>query len=31
MLLDAGCKYLIVGHSERRHGMGEPAIVKAAR
>jgi triosephosphate isomerase (TIM) len=24
MLQDAGCRYVIVGHSERRHGMLEP-------
>lgn len=23
MLVDAGCTYVIVGHSERRHGLGE--------
>jgi len=24
MLADVGCKYVILGHSERRHGLGEP-------
>jgi len=23
MLVDVGCKYVIIGHSERRHGLGE--------
>ena len=23
MLIDVGCRYVILGHSERRHGMGE--------
>jgi triosephosphate isomerase len=27
MLLDAGCKYVIVGHSERRHGLAEPDLL----
>ncbi len=30
MLADAGCRFVIVGHSERRHGHGETdAVVKA--
>jgi len=27
MLTDAGCRYVIVGHSERRHGLGETDAV----
>jgi triosephosphate isomerase len=27
MLVDAGCGYVIVGHSERRHGLGETDAV----
>ena len=23
MLADVGCRYVIIGHSEHRHGMGE--------
>jgi triosephosphate isomerase len=35
MLIEAGCQYVIVGHSERRHGLQEPELflnrkVKAA-
>jgi triosephosphate isomerase len=35
MILDAGCRYVIIGHSERRHGLAEPDLflnrkVKAA-
>lgn len=35
MLIEAGCQYVIIGHSERRHGLGEPELflnrkVKAA-
>jgi triosephosphate isomerase len=35
MLVEAGCKYVIIGHSERRHGIAEPDLflnrkVKAA-
>lgn len=27
MLVDAGCRYVIIGHSERRHGLGESDTV----
>jgi triosephosphate isomerase len=26
MLIEAGCKYVIIGHSERRHGSAEPDL-----
>jgi triosephosphate isomerase len=33
MLLDAGCEYVIIGHSERRHGLNEldPVLNKKAK
>jgi triosephosphate isomerase len=31
MLKDAGCRYVIVGHSERRHGLGEADALVAAK
>jgi triosephosphate isomerase len=31
MLKDVGCEYVIVGHSERRHGMGESSDIVAAK
>lgn len=31
MLKDVGCEYVIVGHSERRHGMGETSEIVAAK
>ena len=31
MLVAAGCRYVIVGHSERRHGMGEDDRVVALK
>jgi triosephosphate isomerase len=31
MLKDVGCEYVIVGHSERRHGMGESSEMVAAK
>ena len=31
MLKDVGCEYVIVGHSERRHGMGESSEIVAAK
>ncbi len=31
MLADAGCRYVIVGHSERRHGLAETDALVAAK
>ena len=31
MLVDVGCRYVIVGHSERRHGLGESDDTVAAK
>ncbi|MBN1490747.1 MAG: triose-phosphate isomerase, partial [Phycisphaerae bacterium] len=31
MLLDVGCKYVIIGHSERRHVFGEPGELLAKK
>jgi len=31
MLADAGCRYVIVGHSERRHGLGETDALIAGK
>jgi triosephosphate isomerase len=31
MLADAGCRYVVVGHSERRHLMGEDDAIVAAK
>ncbi|MDX1403665.1 MAG: triose-phosphate isomerase [Woeseiaceae bacterium] len=31
MLKDVGCEYVILGHSERRHGMGETSPLVAAK
>ena len=31
MLKDLGCRYVIVGHSERRHGLGETDALVAAK
>jgi len=31
MLVDLGCRYVIVGHSERRHGFGETSELVAAK
>ena len=31
MLKDSGCQYVILGHSERRHGHGEPSTLISAK
>lgn len=31
MVVEFGCRYVIVGHSERRHGMGETSEMVAAK
>ena len=31
MLVEAGCRYVIVGHSERRHGLGETDMMIGAK
>ena len=31
MLADLGCRYVIVGHSERRHGLGETSGIVCAK
>lgn len=31
MLKELGCKYVLVGHSERRHGLGETSVLVAEK